>query len=134
MSIPVPLERLRAAIAERGAQAYLLTVTEDGRPHAVHGSVRWDGDVLATDVGKRTAGNVGARPDVSLLFPVRSPGDVAAITNARPGLPTVFIVERGSATRNFTVEVTEPMSSPYRQDKTGWWVRTTVGVADACVR
>ena len=74
MSIPVPLEQLRAAIAERGAQAYLLTVTEDGRPHAVHGSVRWDGDVLATDVGKRTAANVGTRPNVSLLFPLRSPG------------------------------------------------------------
>jgi regulator of sigma E protease len=34
---------------------------------------------------------------------VRSPGDVAAITNARPGLPTVFTVERGSATREFTL-------------------------------
>jgi regulator of sigma E protease len=34
---------------------------------------------------------------------VRSPGDVAAITNARPGLATVFTVERGSATRDLTV-------------------------------
>ena len=34
---------------------------------------------------------------------VRSPGDVAAITNARPGVPTVFTVERGSATREFTL-------------------------------
>jgi len=81
MSIPVPLERLRAAIAERGATAYLLTVTEDGRPHAVHGAVRWDGDVLTTDVGKRTAANVGARSGVSLLFPVRSPGDYSLIVD-----------------------------------------------------
>jgi hypothetical protein len=84
MSIPVPLERLRAAIAERGATAYLLTVTDDGRPHAVHGAVRWDGDVLATDVGKRTAANVGARSGVSLLFPVRSPGDYSLIVEAPP--------------------------------------------------
>jgi len=35
--------------------------------------------------------------------PVRSPGDVAAVTNARPGLPTVFTVERGGATHDYTV-------------------------------
>ena len=36
MSIPVPLDALRAAIAERGGSAYLLTVAENSRPHAVH--------------------------------------------------------------------------------------------------
>ena len=40
-----------------------------------------DGDLLATDVGSRTAANVGARPDVSLLFPVRSPGDYSLIVD-----------------------------------------------------
>jgi hypothetical protein len=88
MSIPVPLDRLRAAIAERGGQAYLLTVTADGRPHAVHGSVRCDGDDLATDVGNRTAANVGARPDVSLLFPVRSPGDYSLIVDGTATVAT----------------------------------------------
>jgi regulator of sigma E protease len=44
--------------------------------------------------------------------PVRSPGDVAAITNARPALATVFTVERGGATRNFTV-------TPEAQDQGG---------------
>ena len=81
MSISIPLERLRAAIEERGETAYLLTVSAEATPHAVHGRVRWDGDVLATDVGKRTAANAAARPTVSLLFPVRTPDDYSLIVD-----------------------------------------------------
>ena len=81
MSIPVPLERLRAAIAERGGSAYLLTTSEDGRPHAVHSAVRWDGDLLIVEVGKRSAANAAARPAVSLLYPVREPGDYSLIVD-----------------------------------------------------
>jgi len=81
MSIPVTLDRLRAAIEERGVSAYLLTVAEDGRPHAVHVAVRWDGEQLAADVGKRTAANVAIRPGVSLLYPVRSPDDYSLIVD-----------------------------------------------------
>jgi hypothetical protein len=79
MSIPVPLETLRAAIAERGDSAYLLTVTDDARPHAVHTALRWEGDLLVTEVGKRTAANVAARATVSLLYPVRVAGDYSLI-------------------------------------------------------
>jgi hypothetical protein len=81
MSIPVPLGRLRAAVEERGGAAYLLTVSDDGRPHAVHGPVRWEGDVLSTDVGTRSAANAAARPSVSLLYPVRSGGDYSLIVD-----------------------------------------------------
>ena len=81
MSIPVPLERLRAAIEERGTRAYVLTVSDDGRPHAVHGPVRWEGDVLAADVGRRSAANATARPAVSLLYPVRADGDYSLIVD-----------------------------------------------------
>ena len=81
MSIPVPLERLRAAVAERGRIAYVLTVSDDGRPHAVHGTVRWEGDALAADVGRRSAANAAARPAVSLLYPVRSDGDYSLIVD-----------------------------------------------------
>ena len=81
MSIPVPLERLRAAIAERGGRAYVLTVSDDGSPHAVHASVRWEGDVLAADVGRRSAANVGARLAASLLYPVRSEDDDSLIVD-----------------------------------------------------
>jgi len=81
MSIPVPLDRLRAATVERGGTAYLLTVSDDGGPHAVHGAVRWEGDVLVTEVGRRTGANAAARPTVSLLYPVRADGDHSLIVD-----------------------------------------------------
>jgi len=81
MSIPVPLERLRAALAERGDKAYLLTVSDDARPHAVHGAVRWEGDRMAIDAGKRTVANAAARPNVSLLCPGPVAGDYSLIVD-----------------------------------------------------
>ena len=79
MSIPVPMEELRAALAERGASAYVLTVADDARPHAVHASVCWEGDLLVAEVGTRSATNATARPSVSLLYPVRADGDYSLI-------------------------------------------------------
>jgi hypothetical protein len=82
MSISVPLDRLRAALAERSEAAYLLTVTDEGRPHAVHVAVRWDGDALAAEVGKRTAANAAARPAaISLVYPLRAPDDYSVIVD-----------------------------------------------------
>jgi hypothetical protein len=81
MSTAVPLERLRAAIAERGGRAYVLTVSDDGSPHAVHAPVRWEGDVLSADVGRRSAANAGARPAASLLYPVRAEDDYSLIVD-----------------------------------------------------
>src|SRR5262245_34201285 len=81
MSIPVPVERLRAALEERDGRAYVLTVSDDGRAHAVHCPVSWVGDRLAIEVGKRTAANAAARPAVSLLYPVRTDGDYSLIVD-----------------------------------------------------
>jgi hypothetical protein len=81
MSIAVPLDKLRAALAERGDGAYLLTVADDLRPHAVHVRVRWRADALVAEIGKRTASNAAARPPVSLLFPVRADGDYSLIVD-----------------------------------------------------
>ena len=81
MSIPVPPELLCNEITERGPNAYLLSVSDDGHPHAVHGAVRWERDALVADVGKRTAANAAARPAVSLLFPVRGDGDYSLIVD-----------------------------------------------------
>ena len=81
MSVPVPLERLRAAIDERGDGAYVLTVSDDGRPHAIHAPVRWDGNGLVAAVGRRSASNAAARPAVSLLYPVRSDDDYSLIVD-----------------------------------------------------
>jgi hypothetical protein len=79
MSIPVPVERLRAALAERGNKAYLLTVSEDARPHAVHGALAWDGERLVLEGGKRTVANAAAHPHVSLLCPSPVDGDYSLI-------------------------------------------------------
>ena len=81
MSIPVPLLRLRAAIEERDGAAYLLTVSDDGSPHAVHAPVCWEGEVLVAEIGKRSAANAAARPAVSVLFPVRGVGDYSLIVD-----------------------------------------------------
>jgi hypothetical protein len=81
MSVPVPLEKLRAAIEERGGGAYLLTVSAEAAPHAVHVPVRWEGDALVAPVGKRSAANCTAHGTVSLLFPVREEGDTSLIVD-----------------------------------------------------
>ncbi len=81
MSVPVPLERLREAVEERNATTYLLTVSDDGSPHAVHVPVRWEGGAIVADVGRRSAANACARPSVSLLFPVRTEGDYSLIVD-----------------------------------------------------
>jgi hypothetical protein len=81
MNIPVPLDRLRAALEERGGRAYVLTVCDNGRPHVVHGVVRWEGDTLAAEVGRHSAANAVTRPSVSLLYPVRSAGDYSLIVD-----------------------------------------------------
>ena len=80
MSIPVPIERLKAALAERAAtSAYLLTVSDAASPHAVHVPLAWDGDTLVMEVGKRTAANAAQRSVVSLLCPVRTADDYSLI-------------------------------------------------------
>jgi len=81
MSIPVSLERLQAAVEERGPSAYVLTVSDDGRPHVVHAPVRWEDDVLVAEVGRSSAANATARPAVSLLFPLRADGDHSLIVD-----------------------------------------------------
>lgn len=92
MSIPVPLDGLRDALNDRAETAYLLTVADDARPHAVHVPVRWQGDVLAADVGKRSAANAAARPSVSLLYPLRMDGDYSLIVD---GTAVVAVREDG---------------------------------------
>jgi hypothetical protein len=71
MSVKVELHEVREQVAACGSYAYLLTVTDDGRPHAVSFTVEWVGDELVGgDLGQRTAANAGRSPEVSLLWPV----------------------------------------------------------------
>jgi hypothetical protein len=112
MSIAIPLEGLKAALAERPPAAYLLTVSDGGRPHAVHVAVRWDGDRLTADVGRRSAANAVARPSVSLLYPLRTPEDYSLIVDGTAAMaegsdertllvsPTKAVMHRPAAAPN----------------------------------
>lgn len=83
MSIPVELEALAAAVAERTMAPYLLTSGEDGRPHTVAApSLTWDGAALAGGCGRSTARNAAARPKVSLLWPPDEPTGYSLIVDA----------------------------------------------------
>lgn len=105
MSVPVPIETLRRTLEERGPVAFLLTVSDDARPHAVQCPVRWDGDRLALDVGKRSAANAAARPGVSLLYPARAAGDYSLIVDGTAAVaeqsvlitPTKAVLHRPAA-------------------------------------
>ncbi len=69
MSVPVALDRLREEVARYGEHPFILTVSNDGRPHAVAATVAWDGDELVGGCGRSTATFATARPDISLLWP-----------------------------------------------------------------
>jgi hypothetical protein len=80
VSIKVELDELREHVAACGSYAFLLTVSDDGRPHAVSLRVQWDGDDLVGAPGPRTLANAERSPEVSLLWP----------ESGRPGF-TLFV-------------------------------------------
>ena len=74
MSVGVELDKLQDEVARFGVTPYLLTVSDDGKPHATAVTVRWSGPDLVAGVGKRSASNATARPDVTLLWAPFEPG------------------------------------------------------------
>lgn len=77
---------LENALRERGGHAYLISVTDQGGPHAIYVPVRYESDEFVAEVGARTAAFAAARPRVSLLYPVRSVADHTLFVD---GLATV---------------------------------------------
>lgn len=69
MSVPVPFDLLAAQVREHGSVAYVVSVGDDGRPHTVSALVEAADDELRATVGRTTAANAIARPDVTLLWP-----------------------------------------------------------------
>ena len=82
MSIPVSLERLKDETQRVGTMPYLLTVSDDERPHCTAIAVQWDGDELCMAPGNRTMTNVASRPAVTLLWPPAEPGGYSLIVDA----------------------------------------------------
>ncbi|MDP9072825.1 MAG: pyridoxamine 5'-phosphate oxidase family protein [Actinomycetota bacterium] len=83
MSVPVDLSGLRDEVDRYGLEPYLITVSDDGRPHAVAVAVVWDGELMSTGAGSRTASNVADRPAVSLLWPPVDDGGYSLIVDGR---------------------------------------------------
>jgi len=81
VSLVVALERLRDEVAHYGPNAFILTVSDDGRPHVVSATVAWDGDALVAGCGRSTAANATARPEISLLWPPVDPGGYSLIVD-----------------------------------------------------
>ncbi len=81
MSVPVSLERLREAMVDFGPAPFLLTVSGDGRPHAVGVVVAWDGEELVAPIGRSTAVNTRARPLVSLVWAPYETGGYSLIVD-----------------------------------------------------
>ena len=88
MSIQVNLDDVREQVEACGPYAYLLTVTGDGRPHAVSLRTEWLGDDLVVRPGQRTTANAQRSPDVSLLWPVSGREGFALFVNGRAEVRT----------------------------------------------
>jgi hypothetical protein len=82
MSIGVGLDELRAKVAEFTTDAYLLTVSDDGRAHSVAVDVQWNGDQLVISAGGTTRRNASARKLVALLWPPNERGGYSLIVDA----------------------------------------------------
>ena len=83
MSIQVDLDEVRDQVAACRSCAYLLTVTDDGRPHAVSLRPEWQGDELVVRPGPRTTANAERSSEVSLLWPVSGRDGFALFVNGR---------------------------------------------------
>lgn len=68
MSIAVPLDELADRLAAY-PWGYLVTVRDDGRAQSLAVPTRYAEGALVATVGKGTAANATARPNVTLLFP-----------------------------------------------------------------
>jgi hypothetical protein len=80
MSIAVPVDELGAALAERH-WGYLLTVRDDGRAQTLALPTVWRDGALVGEVGRSTAANVVARPNVTWVFPGASGEEFSLIVD-----------------------------------------------------
>jgi hypothetical protein len=81
VTVPVGLEQLRSEAAKYGDTPYLLTVSDDGRPHAVSVRVGWEQGELRLSGGTRSLSNASARPEITLLWPTIENGGYSLIVD-----------------------------------------------------
>jgi hypothetical protein len=72
----------------------LLTVSDDGRPHAVSVRVSWENGDLELSGGTRSRSNASKRPDVTLLWPAIEDGGFSLIVDGSASVSDEQIVVR----------------------------------------
>ena len=81
MSIEVPLDELAATMSRYGF-AYVVTVSDSGRPHLVAVRPVVSGDELSVSVGRTSLANAAARPEITLVFPPVDEGGFSLVVDA----------------------------------------------------
>lgn len=82
MSIAVEIDDLPAAIEHQVGWCYLLTVADDGQARVLAVAPEWAvGGVLRVELHGRTASNVAARPNVTLVYPPADPNAMSLIVD-----------------------------------------------------
>ena len=81
MSIEVPIDEL-AATVERYDFAYVVTVSDSGRPHLVAVRPTVSGDELTVSVGRTSLANATVRPEITLVFPPVDEGGFSLVVDA----------------------------------------------------
>ena len=82
MSVAVSLGALGGQVEQFGSWPYVLTVSGDGKPHAVSVEMTWDGSVFRGSGGRGTTVNAAERSDaVTLLWPPFEPGGYSLIVD-----------------------------------------------------
>ena len=80
MSIKVEIPELADVVAQHGA-GYLLTGSDNGRPHAAQLEFGVSGAELRCVTGRTSVRNATARPAVSILWPPTEPGGYSLIVD-----------------------------------------------------
>ena len=75
------MSKLLEHLPRYASPPHLLSIGDDGRPHAVAVTVRVDGEQLVMSAGKRSLANVSARKRVSVLWGAPSADDYSLIVD-----------------------------------------------------
>ena len=82
MSIAVAIDRLGEEMARFGDSAFVLTTSDDGRPHISHVAVTHADGMLHCTVGRSSAGNARSRAQIAVLWPPTSTDGFSLIVDA----------------------------------------------------
>ena len=117
MSVPVSLPALAAQVDVYGAVAYVVTISDDGRPHTVSAQVSLDAGVLRAPVGRTTATNAAARPATTVLWPPADDPryslivDADAMVEGTPGVDAVLVLTPTRAVQHRVADADDDVPS-----------------------